>query len=155
MKAQVTGLLQSDVSWGRVLQGIARTIPDDVWLTGFQGAVSKGTSSTPSAAAQAAAGLSGNTSSSSVGGASAAAVGGAGPSGTITFNASGLDFTSVASWLQRISGIPSLSNVWVTNATRPAATPGVQQTVTFTSNATFNGGVRSDRINQLQQDTAG
>ncbi len=157
IKTQVTGLLQGDVSWGRLLQGIARTIPSDVWLTGFQGNIAKASSgAAPSAAAQTAAGLSGNTSAAPTGNAAVTpAVAGAGPSGSITFTASGLDFTSVAAWLQRVSGIPSFSNVWVSSATRPAPTPGQPAVVTFTSSATFNAGARSDRIKQVQQDTAG
>jgi Tfp pilus assembly protein PilN len=164
IKAQVIQVLEADVSWGRLLQGVARTIPSDVWISSFQGAASKGSSSAPSAAAQTAAGLSGSAASNNTPSASpaagssatTAAVAGGGPSGTITFSASGLDFTSVASWLQRMAGVPALSNVWVASASRPAQTPGGPPAfVTFSSTATFNSSARSDRIKQLQKDTAG
>jgi type IV pilus assembly protein PilM len=156
IKTQVTQVLQTDVSWGRLLQGIARTIPNDVWLTSFQGSSTKGSAGAgPSAASQTAAGLSGTTATNAPAttGSTGAAQGA--PSGTLLFNASGLDFTSVAAWLQRMAGIPSVGNLWVTSASRSAATPGVPQVVTFTSNATFNAGARSDRIKQLERDTAG
>jgi type IV pilus assembly protein PilM len=164
IKAQVTQLLQSDVSWGTMLQAIARTIPNDVWLTGFQGTLTKQPGgATPSAAAQTAAGISGSaatTSTSSSSGATTSTTGaggaaalGAVPSGTLTFNATGLDYTSVAAWIQRVSQIPSFTTVWVTNATRQnGQLASSQPLVTFTSSATFNAAARSDRLNQLQQD---
>ena len=163
IKTQVNQVLQNDVSWGGLLQGIARTIPSDVWLTGFQGGLSKSAATAaPSAAAQTAAGLSGSAASTTTAAgavpttAPAAAAATAGPTGTITFNASGLDFTSVAAWLQRVAGIPALSNVWVTNASRQTSAAGsTRQLVTFASSATFNAAARSTRIKQLQQDTAG
>ena len=43
LRTQVQTLLATDVSWSRMLQEIARTIPSDTWLTAFQG------SSTPPA----------------------------------------------------------------------------------------------------------
>ncbi len=30
-------MLATDISWSRMLQEIARTIPNDTWLTAFQG----------------------------------------------------------------------------------------------------------------------
>jgi Tfp pilus assembly protein PilN len=165
IKAQVTTLLQSDVSWGTVLQSIARTIPNDVWLTGLQGTLTKPTGgATTSSAAQTAAGISGSAATTSTSGSSGAATtsttasgGGAAlgavPSGTLTFNATGLDYTSVAAWLQRVGQIPSVTTVWVTNATRQNGQLATSRPlVTFTSSATFNAGARSDRLNQLQQD---
>jgi type IV pilus assembly protein PilM len=37
LQAQVERLLATDISWARMLQEIARTIPNDTWLTAFQG----------------------------------------------------------------------------------------------------------------------
>jgi type IV pilus assembly protein PilM len=162
LRGQVNQVLQTDVSWGTVLQGIARTIPNDVWITTFQGATTRGTGTgATSSAAQTAAGISGNTTTSAAGGTSPTTAPGAGGAaggltGTLTFNATGVDFTSVASWLQRVGEIPSLSSVWVTNASRQTAQAGsTRQLVTFTSSATFNGSARSDRIDQLSQDASG
>ena len=47
LKAQITGLLSADVSWSRILQDIARTIPNDVWLTSFQGTVTPPVATAP------------------------------------------------------------------------------------------------------------
>jgi type IV pilus assembly protein PilM len=174
MKTQVTQLLQGDVSWGTLLQGIARVIPNDVWLTGFQGTQNKATAAAPSSAANTAAGISGSAATTSTTGSTsttaasgattsttgAGAVPAGGPTGTITFSGMGLDFTSVASWIQRLSGVPALSDVWVSSASRQGSqgqagqtTSGQsgQQTVTFSSTATFNANARSDRLQQLQQ----
>jgi len=168
MKAQVTQLLQNDVSWGTLLQGIARVIPDDVWLTSFQGTQSKTATAAPSSAANTAAGISGSAATTTTSGSSGAttsttapgAVPAGGPTGTLTFSATGLDFTSVASWIQRISDIPALSNVWVSSASRGgqgqsgagagAGSTG-QNLVTFSSTATFNANARSNRLQQLEQ----
>jgi type IV pilus assembly protein PilM len=159
IKAQVNQVLQGDVSWGRLLQGIARSIPNDVWLSSFQGSASKGSAVAPSAAAQTAAGLSGNAATNSTPAVSAgttAPTTGTGLSGTLSFNLTGLDYTSVAAWLQRVSSIPFLGNVWVASASRPVQSPGgAPAFVTFTSSASFNSSVRSDRAKQLQRDTAG
>lgn len=170
MKAQVTQLLQGDVSWGTVLQGIARVIPNDVWLTGFQGTLNKASAS-PSAAANTAAGISGSAATTSTTGSTtttasggttsttgAGAVPAGGPTGTITFSGMGLDFTSVASWIQRLSGVPALSDVWVSSASRQTGQTQAgqtattsQQPITFSSTATFNANARSNRLQQLQQ----
>ena len=40
LNAQVAAALSSDVSWSRMLNEIARSMPDDVWLTAFRGSVS-------------------------------------------------------------------------------------------------------------------
>jgi type IV pilus assembly protein PilM len=159
IKGQVNQVLQGDVSWGRLLQGISRTIPNDVWLSSLQASASKVSAPAPSAAAQTAAGLSGSTASNGAAAASPAATAPAsagGPSGTINFNLTGLDYTSVAAWLQRLGGVPFLGNVWVASASRPPQAPGGPPAfVTFTSTATFNASVRSDRIKQLERDAAG
>src|SRR5205814_2033968 len=41
LRQQIAALVGSDVSWSRMLQDIARTIPNDVWLTSFQGTVTQ------------------------------------------------------------------------------------------------------------------
>ena len=47
LRLQITGLLGADVSWSRMLQDIARTIPNDVWLTSFQGTVTPPVAAAP------------------------------------------------------------------------------------------------------------
>lgn len=40
LQALVDGALHNDVAWSRMLNEIARSMPDDVWLTAFRGSVS-------------------------------------------------------------------------------------------------------------------
>jgi type IV pilus assembly protein PilM len=42
LQGQVEGLLTTDISWAKMLQEISRTIPNDTWLTAFQGTSSNG-----------------------------------------------------------------------------------------------------------------
>jgi type IV pilus assembly protein PilM len=124
LKAEAEAVLAQDVSWARMLQEIARTIPNDTWLTAFQGTsaandpTSGGSSLTPSTPTSPSTTPSGS-SSGAEGGATTTtttpgstgstgatgATGGATPpptSGTATFTVVGLDFRSVAAWIQRI-----------------------------------------------------
>jgi Tfp pilus assembly protein PilN len=144
IQAQVTKILQTDVSWAVMLQEIARTIPDDTWLTAFQGAVTSDAAAT-SAAANTAAGIAGST--ATPGTATTPAPGAL--TGTVSFSATGLDFTSISSWITRVSDIPSYSNLWVPTAS--ATQLGGRTVVNFTSNASLTNQARSDRLKQFQQ----
>jgi hypothetical protein len=73
-----------------------------------------------------------------------------GAGGTVTFAADGLDFTSVASWIQRIQAMQSLRDLWVASATRGGTTGGGRSIVTFSSNATLTPAARSDRLERFQ-----
>ena len=42
LQGQVETVLATDISWARMLQEIARTIPNDTWLTAFQGTSANG-----------------------------------------------------------------------------------------------------------------
>jgi type IV pilus assembly protein PilM len=111
----VTSALSDDVAWTRLLQEIATVIPNDVWLTGFNGtkATAAGT-----------------------GGASAAASGNV---GALTVSAMGFDQTSAARWLLRVGDLSSLSGLWLPSSTKAAG----QSLVTFTSTADLTPGARS------------
>ncbi|MBV8980824.1 MAG: type IV pilus assembly protein PilM [Acidimicrobiia bacterium] len=119
----VTSALADDVAWTRVLQEVATVIPNDVWLTSFQG--QKANSTSPTGAATAA-------SSSAI--------------GSINVTAMGFDHTSSARWLLRIGDLPSLTGVWLPSSTKGAGQPTVQ----FTSTADLTPAARSgaDRLSQ-------
>jgi type IV pilus assembly protein PilM len=134
LQGQVEQLLVTDISWARMLQEIARTIPNDTWLTAFQGTsatgdatgvAAGGTTTTPGATSptattpttSTAGGVSdSSTTSTSVPPGSTGATGATGAtpgtgtpsigtvSGTVSFTVVGLDFPSVSAWLQRIGG---------------------------------------------------
>ncbi len=162
IQVSVESLLRTDVSWSRMLQEIARSEPNDVWLTAFQGTVTRPTAAAggTSPAAGTAAGLSGaaatattsttrpGTPSTGSPAAGAAAPTATGPTGTVTFTAVGLDYTSVAAWIQRLSQIPSFNNLWVPSASRSG---GVGANVQFTSTAAITPVSRSDRLDKLKK----
>jgi hypothetical protein len=66
----------------------------------------------------------------------------------------GLDFRSVATWIQRIgTQIPSFSDLWVPNASRGGQTSAGsgQDFVTFTSTANITDKARSDRLDKVKR----
>lgn len=91
-REQVTALLAGEVSWSQLLQDVARTIPGDVWLTGFTG-----NTSTPGAVPEEGA-----------------------PVGSVSFSAQGINFPSVAAWLLRMSQIPYMDGFWVPSIAQTA-----------------------------------
>lgn len=155
LRAQVDQLLTTDVSWARMLQEIARTIPNDVWLTSFQGSLQVGGTRTGRAPATGSGTTTTAPSASGTGTATASPDPLAGvtplPSvgGTVTFSATGLSFEAVAAWLQRIGEIPSFTNLWVSSATRSRGGDDgaalTREVVTFSSNAELTVAAASDR----------
>ncbi len=152
LSAETQALLANDVSWSSMLQAISRTIPNDVWLTSFQGKVTAATPAAPAPAAVAPATSGGSTSSTTTPVAPVAPVTptATGPSGTVNFSGSGRDFDSIAAWIQRIgSDIPSFSDLWVPNISKGAATSSSGSTatpaVTFSSTANITAAAKSNR----------
>jgi type IV pilus assembly protein PilM len=120
----VTAALADDVAWTRLLQEIATVIPNDVWLTSFNG-TKAGTGT----------GAAGATSAST-----------AGSVGTLNVTAMGVDHSSAARWLLRIGDLSSLTGVWLPSSTKGAGA----SLVTFTSTADLTAAAQSgaDRANQ-------
>ncbi len=145
VKTQLTGILQTDVAWPRMLNSIAQTIPTDVWLTSFQG------SSTPTATATTvpptAPTTSGSTTKTTASPTTTVAPPPAGPSGTVTFQANGINFTSVAAWLERISLLSSFNGLWVQSADRSDASA----VVGFNSSANITAASKSSRLESVNK----
>jgi type IV pilus assembly protein PilM len=165
LKGEVQAVLAQDVSWARMLQEIARTIPNDTWLTAFQGtsSSSSGSSSgslTPSTPSTTPSTSGDGTSSTTAPGSTATTAPPTTPApsttGAATFTVVGLDFRSVSAWIQRIgTQIPSFTNLWVPNASRgsdTAATSG-RSFVNFSSTAGITAAARSDRLEKFQRET--
>ncbi|HEY1741502.1 MAG TPA: cell division protein FtsA, partial [Acidimicrobiia bacterium] len=133
LDAQVANLLSTDVSWSSVLNEIARTMPDSVWLTSFEGTTAASTTGT---------GASTPTTTPTTG-----VPGSVAPpptvQGSVTFQATGLDFTAVADWIKRVGDLPEFNNLWVPSAQK--STLGDRDVVTFTSSAGLTDKARSDR----------
>jgi Tfp pilus assembly protein PilN len=130
LRAQLTSLLSTDVSWARMLQEISMTIPGDVWLTSFQGQVTV-----------------------QGGGAVGDATDSPGPlsaiSGTVNFSATGLDYPSVAAWIQRMSTMPSFTQLWVPQAS--VSSFGTRDVVNFSSTVQVTDAARSDRLDDVTE----
>ncbi len=131
LTAQVDAVLTSDVSWASMLNELARTMPNSVWLTGFQGSV------TVSAAAP--------TTGSPTRANSASKLAAASLQGSVSFTATGLDFVSIADWLKRVSQMPAYSNLWIPQAQKSEL--GNRDVVTFQSTADLTDSARSQRGN--------
>jgi len=160
LQSTVSGLLTQDVAWPRLLNEVARTMPNNVWLTTFQGQVTPvavtpqviPTPGTSGSTATTTAGSSGSTPTSTASSGATPSPSGAGGlfgssssdiSGTVTFGANGLDFTSVADWLKRIEEIAAFDNLWVPQAQKTQI--GSTDVVTFQSTADLTDDARSDR----------
>ncbi|HZQ26257.1 MAG TPA: type IV pilus assembly protein PilM [Acidimicrobiales bacterium] len=122
-QAQVTGVLQDDVSWPKMLTDVATVIPSDVWLTGFQGQKTVATSTTP------------------------AAGGTTGTLGTVTFQAKGFDQTSTARWLLRLGDLTEFTGDWVPSSSKQGLAENV--VVVFQSTAQLTQTARSNRASQF------
>ncbi|HEY3832117.1 MAG TPA: pilus assembly protein PilM [Acidimicrobiia bacterium] len=134
LDAQVANLLSTDVSWASVLNEIARTMPDSVWLTSFQGSTTASTTGS---------GASTPTTTTPTTGAPGSVAPPPAVQGSVTFQATGLDFTAVADWIKRVGDLPEFSNLWVPSAQK--STLGDRDVVTFQSSAGLTDKARSDR----------
>lgn len=126
-RALLASVVQNEVSWSRVLQDLARVIPNDVWLDQFQGS---GVAATQTGADQA-------------GGEQVVTTG----LGSLTFTATGTSFPSAAAWLQRLSTLPSIDSPWLGQITRGDISVGGIgfEGVTFASNANLTDAARTER----------
>jgi type IV pilus assembly protein PilM len=148
LDAQLTSLLETDVSWSRMLQNISRTMPANSWLTSFQGQITQAAPSAPVVESE-------TTTTESSGDEAAAPVvptQPAGLQGTVTFEAAGLSYTDVADWIETVGNaksFPALNGLWVSNAATEAV-EGEAETVTFSSTADLTDAARSNRLQKLQ-----
>lgn len=136
LQGQIDTVLAADVSWAGILHEIAMAMPNDVWLTSFQGQVS--------VAAPAAPGGTTATTATTVPG--QALVPSGVLQGTVTVQGTGLEFPSVAAWIERLSQVPALQGLWVPNAT--SGTLGDRDVVDFDSSAALTDEARSDRAEE-------
>jgi len=132
LNQQISTLLASDVSWATMLGDISRTIPPNVWLTTFQG---QSTAGAP---------VAGTTTTD--------APTPTGVSGTVAFEAAGIDYPDVALWLRSLGDpktFPAFTNTWVSAAQLQDFQGG--QVVGFSSTANLTSKAKSDRLEEFQQ----
>lgn len=111
-RATVTAVLEGDVAWSRLVQEIAAVLPNDVWLTAFNG--TRGDAITP---------------------------------GAVSVSAMGFDQTSTARWILRVSGLESLSGLWVPTSSKTPGSAG-REVVSFSSSAGLTPAAHSTRLQQ-------
>lgn len=152
IRQQVVGLLENDVSWSSLLQEIARTIPNDVWLTEFQGTVTPTVDAAlPEGGPPVDDGTGQGTDTPTEEPVDAAPVEAA--LGTLSFQATGLDYPAVSAWLQRIGDIPAFSGLWVPNAS--ATNTDGRVLVDFSSDAELTISATSRRAAELIENGLG
>jgi len=125
-RRRVQAALAGDVSWPRFLDGLVRSMPDGVWLQSLT--VQSGSGARPAAGGAAVPVASAN-------------------SGSLQIAAIGLDYPSVADWLNKVAADPALANLAVAGLTQTGL--GNRTVVNFTSTANLTPASRSDRAARL------
>jgi len=150
LRTQVVSLLETDVSWAGMLNDISATMPPNVWLTSFDGQVTQApavvattTEPSPTTAEDA---TEETTTPTTVVGVTAPT----GITGTVSFEASALDFPDVAAWLKQVAQVPALRQLWVSQAARSTGADGDGSTITFSSQAELTDAARSGRLEQFE-----
>lgn len=113
--AALQAALAGDVAWTRFIQEVATVMPGDVWITSF------------SASRQIEAG------------------GEVPVLGTANFSLQGFDHTSTARWIMRMSGLPSLTGLWVPSSNKTTGPPSI---VAFSSTAQITSEAASGRADE-------
>jgi type IV pilus assembly protein PilM len=148
-KTQVETVLSTDVSWSHLLATLSQTMPDDTWLTAFDGAILPPTAraANPTAPAPTQDTSAAVPAASTTGAAPSAAS--SVPIGTVTFTASGSDYSRVSAWLDTLAKNPAFARVFVPNAA--VASGDSSDVVSFTSTASITGSARStDRVEHYE-----
>ena len=123
-----------EVSWYRLLQDLATTMPSQTWLTAFQ-ADNKGPAGAPAPGAKPAEGTVIQAGQFSVGGI-------------------GFDHPDSADWLARISQMKQVANAWLASSTVQGGDDGSQQQATFQSSASLTSSAWSWRAEKAADPTA-
>lgn len=127
-KAMLARAKAPQVLWSTLLQNLRLTLPEKTWLTSVAltetGAATTSGTSTPSAttAPRAAAAATAPTSCA--------------PVGTLTASGGGYTHADVADWLDRLAGLRSVSNPYLTSSTE--ALVGTVPTVAWTTTASLD-----------------
>jgi type IV pilus assembly protein PilM len=154
IEAQLSGLLETDVSWSHMLQDVAKTMPNGVWLTSFQAQI---TPATPAVTSQATdADSDSDADSEESADEPVAPVVPVTPtlSGTVTISAKGNGYPDVASWMRQLGDttlFPAFADTWVANAAVAQDEGG--SSVEFSSSATLTEAARSNRLEKLEGST--
>lgn len=130
----VSTALGGEISFARFLNELSLILPKDVWLTSL--GIDSGSGSGAATSAAAAAPQSSSTSTAG--------------SPTFVVEAAGkCGHDNEADWLDHMSALPSVSNVWVSTASKAAGTPC--EVVTFSSNGSLSPTIQTLRSRVLAE----
>jgi len=146
LKTQVASMLERDVSWATVIDDVSKTMPEPVWLTSFQGQVTAAPPPPKPKKTPAAEDGDATTTTTTLPGTPVSIAGGI--TGQVSFEGHARTFPDVASWIEAMSSMPSLSQIWVSSAS--LGTFEEQEVVDFSSTAQLAEGARSDRLATFQ-----
>jgi type IV pilus assembly protein PilM len=114
-EATVGAALEGEVAWSRTLQEVASVLPDDVWLTSFEGKATPTDTASPSGAI-----------------------------GSLTVSAMGYDQASAARWLLRVGELEAVTDLWLPSSTKSPEGES-RELVTFSSDGQLTDAAASDR----------
>jgi type IV pilus assembly protein PilM len=145
LQGDMKTLLASDVAWSKMIRRITAELPPGISLTSFQAA------STPPApvavAPPAAADTTGNTEAGTETTVPPTTVPPAPViSGTITFQGKAPDFPTLASWIDAMSKVPEIADIYVTSAQEVTASETGAGGLTFTATAVPSPAAQSNRL---------
>jgi type IV pilus assembly protein PilM len=145
LQADITTLLATDVAWRPMINRITNNLPAGITLTSFAGASTPPVpvaAAPPPTAASETGGASTETTTTPTTAPPAPTI-----TGTITFQGTATDYPTLASWIDAMSKVPQISDIYVTSAQR--VTQGADGTgggLTFTATAVPSPASKSDRL---------
>ncbi|MGH2773620.1 MAG: PilN domain-containing protein [Actinomycetota bacterium] len=129
-------VMTKDVAWSRLMDEVLGVIPADSTITGFS-AAAEGFGNAQSTAATAPP-VAGQPASVQGAGTPPAVAAPVVRFGTFNFTATGHSFPGVAQWIDQLSTIPSMRNVWVPTATKGSATSGGGDVLNYETTSDLN-----------------
>jgi type IV pilus assembly protein PilM len=145
LQGDIRTLLTTDVAWKRMLARITANLPAGITLTSFVAASTPPVPAAPPTPTTVATG--GASTETTV---PPTTVPPAPPtiSGTITFQGTAKDYPTLASWIDAMSKVPEISDIYVTNAQRVVSPTGPAGSggLTFSATAVPSPGSKSSRL---------
>jgi type IV pilus assembly protein PilM len=152
LRSNLETLLATDVAWQTMITRITANLPAGISLTGLSGQVTPPVPVAPALPTPTPADTSSSGSSS---GSSSTPTPTTVPlppaptiNGAITFQGKAKDYPTLANWIDSMSKVPQIANVYVTSAQKaPAADNGTGSGLTFTATAVLAPAAQSNRSN--------
>jgi type IV pilus assembly protein PilM len=145
LKADINTLLATDVAWEKMINRITNNLPAGISLTSFAGTSTPPVAAPPVTPSPASTETSGSTTETTTPTPTTVAPAPV-VSGTITILGKATDFPTLAAWIDAMSKVPEISDIYVTNAQRVAIAAGTNGGVTFSATAVPSPAAKSNRV---------